>query len=319
MIDDDDNAPAEAGGDESALWSEVRKDREARERLENPDAAAAPAKAGARDQGEDDAPPDDGRADDGDDGDAASSFDWSAAPADVRAAIEKEREAIRQRYVGQLSGQGRRIAELEKRLRDATPPPAGPREEPPNEDLQRLREEFPEVADVILRQMDQQAKIIRDLQSNVSVLARGEQTRTEQMAAAERDRLLEQHPDFYDVLTQHGPEFQAWRQSEDLPTRFSRIYEENRSRVSNAAEAAEMFAAFKRDMGLAGSQQTTAAASSARTPNPQASMRSRQLRAASSPGTTGQRPSVATGATDEASDLWLSVAEERRRRKQRAG
>mgnify|MGYP000619163009 CR=1 FL=1 len=253
---------------------------------------------------------DDGKEDAGDDKDdagddapppekGAGEVDWSKAPPEFKAAYEKEmaeKSTMEKRLKGQLSGQSRRIRELESSSRPAAPQPAADEDEggdDDDEELKRLREDYPDLASPILDR-------IEVLQKQNAELLRTEEGRREAVEEAKNQELLADHPDFYDYIGKNRDEFDAWLAEDDTPVGFIRIVNANYEGITDPAGAAKVFSAFKAYRGDATDPPQTSK-DQGKTSSEEA-RRARQRRGAGAPPPRGPGSSTA-GADPDSEDF----------------
>lgn len=300
--EDLDQTAADAVSDEdAALWAEFDKADE--------DAAAgnAPAEADtteADDFGDGD---DDGDGDgdevvatgDGDDGAAtdtaaadtaaAAPSLWDNAPPELRAeyeALAAKTAKIEQQArsaAGRATGFQRRYEEL---LKAAQPRKTNDADRAEVEAaLAALKDDYPEIAQPL-------QKALGALEGNVKELAEAEDRRrqaaTEELNSfvqTETSQVLEEHPDYLEVLGSNAEELAAW--VDDQPRRVREAFARNAEQIVNATEASEIVSSFKAYLG----QPAPAPADPGRT-QPLSSKRERQLASTATPSSRHRRPTV---------------------------
>jgi hypothetical protein len=311
MIDNPKTSPApEAGDDEAALWNEI-------EQAESQGAEPPPPAQGREPEATEADPAfetDDNEADtEARDAAPAASQDaageqqapsdiWSSAPPELKAAFEEERRArtnlehaIRSDR-GRLSAMQKKLDELSRNSPNpAHQPVRGESADDRNERLRKLAEEYPEVAQPLLDEMDA-------LRSTVTSLQSVEEERAKQAYAYQEQVLATEHADWQQVLSQNGATFAAWL--DDQPKAVRDAAQANANRIVDAKAAADVVGRFKQFIGIAGQQQQPAAAG-----NPQPSLsdkRQRQLAASATP--RGVRRPVASGIPEDGDEeaIWAA-------------
>jgi hypothetical protein len=161
----------------------------------------------------------------------------------------------------------------------------GDSDEARKERLAKLREDFPEVSEPILQE-------ITDLRGQVGKLTAGElaraETNVEQALEAEREALIERHPDLPTIVA--DPEYAKWAGAQSPG--IQRIIQENAKHVISAADAGLVFDLFKQSRKQAVDPAAEEAAKAA------AQKRADQLDAAR--GVTGSQPGLRADAEREA-------------------
>jgi hypothetical protein len=290
-----------AGDDEAALWREL-------DDQDNGTAAAAPpaqghAEATDPEPGpefapEQDSPPQDEAAAPARADAAEQPADiWASAPPELRAAFEQERRS-RTNLEHQIRSDRGRLSAMQRKLEEAarqSPNPAhrpkqGENAQDRTKRLTKLAEEYPEVAQPILDEMDA-------LRSTVASLQTLEQHRQRQAFTYHENALAQQHPDWNQVLANNGATFQNW--IEDQPKAVRDAAMANANQIVNAQAAAAVISRFKHFIGIGEQpQQQQAPQQQGSSRPPLNDRRQRQLAAASAPRAAGGR-SVATGIPED--------------------
>ena len=239
--------------------------------------------------------------DGGDDGDTGDGGDdgepeddpWSSVSEDLRAerdALLKERDEFRQKYGsanGRLAPANRKIAELQAEVEKLR---AAPQEPPVKDRIATLREDFPEMGDVLDKmQSDFDARF-----ASFTEAQRRAQAAEEDRIEAEIER---EHPGFNDLLASNRDDFAEW--IEDQPRRVREIAERNRTGFVSASEVSELISLFKQHLEP---EAPAATAATTQSPDP---TRSRQMKALAAPPSRGRgsRQSISSNALDEDA-LW---------------
>lgn len=284
--------------DDAALWAE----------FEAADAAADGKPADGDDDGADDfADGDDNGDDAGDDADAdagnagddgaatdtaaatAAASAWDSAPPELRneyealAAKAAKLEQQARSATGRATGFQRRYEELQKAAQPRKTNDADRAEV--EAALAALKDDYPEIAQPL-------QKALGALEGNVKELADAEDRRrqaaTEELNSfveAETSQVLEQHPDYLEVLGSNADKLAAW--IDDQPRRLREAFTRNAETIVNAAEANEIVSSFKAYLG----QPAATPADPGRNQS-LSSKRERQLASTASPSSRHRRPTV---------------------------
>lgn len=236
---------------------------------------------------------DDGDANGGDDGAAtaaAASSLWDSAPPELRneyEALKAENAKIEQKArsaTGRATGFQRRYEDL---LKAAEPRKTeGDDRADLDAAMAALKDDYPEIAQPL-------QKALGVIEGNVNQLSAAEERRREaalvelnDFVEAETSAVLEQHPDYQQVLADNGPKFLAW--VDDQPKKVREAFARNAEQIVNAAETAEIVSSFKAYLG-----QPAAVPASQRPTTPSLSARrERQLGSTASPSSRHRRPTV---------------------------
>jgi hypothetical protein len=310
MIDNTRTSPApEAGDDEAALWNEIEQ---AESQGTEPPPPQGRAQEASEADPEFDAPADEADTEARDAAPAASqdaageqqapSDIWSSAPPELKAAFEEERRARTNLEHAIRSDRGR-LSAMQKKLDELSRSSPNPAHQPVrgetaadrSERLQKLAEEYPEVAQPLLDEMDALRNTVTSLQSV-------EEERLQRFLAEQEQALATEHADWQPVLANNGATFAAWL--EDQPKAVRDAAQANANRIVDARAAADVVSRFKQFIGIAGQQQQPAAAG-----NPQPSLsdkRQRQLAASATP--RGVRRPVASGIPEDGDEeaIWAA-------------
>jgi hypothetical protein len=298
-MQDQNTLPAPEAGDDEALWNE----------LEKADAAEAKAPPPTGREADDDAAftadePDPSEADQGDDEPSAEGQPdagaqeapddpWAKADPTLKAAFDEKARAL-QNLEHQIKSDRGRLSAMQKKL-DELSRSASPANQPkPGDDREerrrKLAEEYPEVAQPILDEMDA-------LKAEIANLSSAE-TRREQMTLEQQEAALtQQHADWQQILGQNGATFAAW--AEDQPKAIREMVARNANQIADAQAAAEVIGRFKQYLGIGEQPQQQAAPSAQAAPrNTLSDKRQRQLAASAAPSGGSRRP-VASGIPED--------------------
>jgi hypothetical protein len=239
---------------------------------------------------------------------------WAKAPKELR----EQYEAAQQRAAMlelQFNRERGRTSTLTKKLNEIERPPT-PAKEPADRkaDLAKLREEYPEVAEPLLEELD-------DLKGVLRTLTAAEQERQSAVVEAQAAEVRKLHPDYQDVIVKHADTFAAWVEDPRHPRWVKDAFERNRENIVNAREVIPIVTEFKKFMKLPvpGAQQPPAQAQSAPQGTPQPSLsdkRQRQLQGSIAPSLRTQ-PAATSGTIPEEGDaqaIWDAIEREERRR-----
>lgn len=225
---------------------------------------------------------------------------WASAPPELKAAYEEERRArnnLEHRIRsddGRVAAMQRRIAELESKLpkpRENAPPGETPQDRA--ERLKQLREDYPEVAQPILQEMDEMRQTVETLRSL-------EEQRMQQGFAYQESVLAENHADWRQVLGSNGATFQAWLEDQPKAVRESAML--NANQIVDANAAADVVGRFKQFLGMTPTQPAQATSQA-----PLNDRRQRQLAASAAPRGNAGRP-VASGIPENGDEAAIWAA-----------
>lgn len=224
---------------------------------------------------------------------------WSNADPVYREAFDTFKRDMELRLNGargRASGQERELQQLRQRLAEleagsgnaqqtgqaAANDEGGQRATPLSDDsLNRLREDYPEVAGPLL-------DVIGDLKAQISQLQApvGALQQQQQVAAltAQEQLLASQHPDWLQAAS--DDRFRGWL--EEQPTSIKEAFARNESAIVDGADAALVIGKFKSDLGFAAPAQQRQAPT-----NPVQDRRQRQIAAGRDAGRNG--PPASTG------------------------
>ena len=223
---------------------------------------------------------------------------WSKADPVVRDAFETYKRDMELRLNGargRASGQERELQQLRQRLAEleagngnahqngqAAANDEGGQNATPlsDESLNRLREDYPEVAGPLLDVIGDLKAQIGQLQAPVGVLQQQQQVAA---LTAQEQLLASQHPDWLQAAS--DDRFRGWLETQ--PTSIKEAFARNESAIVDGADAALVIGKFKSDLGFAAPAQQQAPT------NPVQDRRQRQIAAGRDAGRNG--PPAATG------------------------
>lgn len=271
---------SEAGGDKPVEKDEAVDSQSAQEESQPADAVDQPADEG---------------------GDSKPADIWATMPEEVRNEHERLQNQFR-RETQRTSALQRKINELTAAMSAKAAPDASQKPAPPeansgdsgkssDDELKRLKEEYPEIATPLLRKLSQ-------LEGTAKSLELAEQQRQEAYIAQQEESLSEAVPDWKEMLSRNGERFLTW--IEDQPRAVRDAAKLNATVIVDAQAAAEVMGRFK-DF-LAGSQPQ---APSGETQSAKPDKRQRQLAAAAAPRARSQSR-IATGIPEDGDpkDIW---------------
>lgn len=197
---------------------------------------------------------------------------------------ERELQQLRQELAALKAGNGNaqhsgQAAANDEGGQDATPLS--------DESLQRLREDYPEVAGPLLDVIGDLKAQIGQLQAPVGALQQQQQAAA---LTAQEQILASQHPDWTTVIASDRDRFFGWLQEQ--PTSIKEAFARNESAIVDGADAALVIGKFKSDLGFAAPAQQQQAPT-----NPVQDRRQRQIAAGRDAGRNG--PPAATGIPDD--------------------
>lgn len=287
---DRNKSPASAGGEDEAdaIWNEATAapEGEAARSEEEPEAEA---KGEETNETEDNA--DFSGDESGDEPDIEARL--AEAPEWVRRLVTKQRDDMKRLEQSERSQRGR-YAAAQARLDAWTKqtPPKGAEEA---EDkggaltaLDALKEDYPDIAGPI-------AKAIAELKQEIGAVngfvAQNEQGRI----AEEQARVIEEHPDFGDILSKHGAVLDEW--IEDQPKRLRDAYQVNANSIVDGPAANLVMGEFKKHLAKQGLIK----------PN-NAALRERQRAGADIPPGRRSGPSISGIPREgDADDIWNAI------------
>ena len=234
-------------------------------------------------------------------------------PADPVAALEAARAEV-ERLKHRLSSDDGRVAALNRELQQLrqqavgqgegkADPPKGAKDLLEGDDLKAWREEYPEVAEPVLRLIQAQQETIDRLSGTMGKI---DEDKAETFYEKQFTVYAEQHPDWADYVgpqSRHGTKFAGWLEAQ--PRYVREAVERNSDNIVDANEAADVLSKFKREAGISGGQAS---------PKPDV-RRQKQLDAAADVRT--KTPPVAAGVPDDfeaAFESYARKAEARARR-----
>jgi hypothetical protein len=301
---------SDANQDAEKLWQEF-EEAETGKTTSADDAGAGADDFGIPDDdGEDPAQPNPDPATAGQDGGAADDV-WKDAPPAAREAYEKlEREKKqleheRRSHEGRTAARMKRIDELTRELESLNNKPDAADSNP----LNALAEDYPEISKVIETVAAKADKVEAAHKSRLEAELSAEQAAYKETVEREKSLLVEQHPDWLDVLTSNGAAFTQW--VDDQPKRVRSVFEQNFKDIVDGQAVAELVSAFKAHLNPPAPEPEPK-------PSPNASRRERQIGASASPGGTMRKP-VVSGIPEEGDPqaIWDQFEAEEQRKANR--
>lgn len=229
---------------------------------------------------------------------------WASAPPELKAAYEAEKTKAAQLEQRIKSDEGR-VSSFQRQAQEtaaenarllaekeaAAPAAAATPRKKPAELLEKLKEDYAEIAEplteafgAVTAQLDQLHAVE---QSRINAATRDQEAR----AAAEKTEFLKDFPDYADTVAKNAPEFRKWVLDQDLATR--QAYEVNRVSIVNAAAGKLLMGKFTEHLQKIGAMAAPAAEVAKPAADPattqQATLdqrRQRQLEASAAPGKT---------------------------------
>jgi chromosome segregation ATPase len=178
---------------------------------------------------------------------------WKDAPPALREAYERERtradtaETTVKRHSGRLSQANQELKALRETLESQRAPAASEAADGESEEdqLKRLREEYPDVAQPLLNKL---AKLEQAVSEISGVEAQRVEAQTEEYLAEQKVILAQEHPQWNrDCADQR---FAEWANGQ-LPY-IQEVIRRNGSEIVNGSEVADVLTRYKRDMGIDG-------------------------------------------------------------------
>lgn len=233
--------PASAGGDDDAdaIWNEATAKPEA-------DAARSESEPDSEDKGTTESAEDFAEDTSGSD---EPDFDsvLEQAPEPVRSAFTKMQETLKRLEQSEKSQRGRYIAaqrQLDAIKSNRPQEPAGQKDDDdPTKGLEALAEDYPEIAAPIRKVVDHLGKQLEAVNGYVQQTEDGR-------IAQEQAHVLEEHPDFTDVLKEHGTLLDQW--VEDQPRAIRDAYDVNANSIVDGAAARLVMTEFKKHLANQG-------------------------------------------------------------------
>lgn len=240
---------------------------------------------------------------------------WANAPKELRDEYERIQHQARTLEL-QVNRERGRTSALTKKLNEIAPPPA-PKKEPAarQADIERLKEEYPEVATPLLQELD-------DLRQTLGSLTQAEQERRAQLVEVQANDLRKVHPDYGDVIGKHADTFDAWVKDPRHPRWVLEAFERNREDIVNAREVIPIVTEFKKFLRLPvpGAKQPPASPAAAQTPGtPQPALsdrRQRQLEGSITPTSVRTQPGGSSAIPEEGDQqaIWDAIEREEQKR-----
>lgn len=235
---------------------------------------------------------------------------WSAAPEALKTEFQKiqdERER-NERLIKQLKGQLSATDRQLDQLRRASAGRTSQDEQSPvdlkallgSDKMKQFRDEYGEIADVLIPILETQADTIERLTGTVS---QGEQRAAAQAYDHELASYEREHPDWRDYASHGG--FSDWIATQ--PRHVREAAARNAEYITDASEASDILSRFK--VHLAGSQPAPAITEETKpepAPQPQDHRRDKQLEGARTVKTS--QPAVTTGHHDDIDSAFKSAA-----------
>lgn len=286
--DDDTAHPSQAAAD--AAWEKAEDD--AWEEFQAEDDKAAPAAADGDEVTETETPEPPSAAQ------PAADDPWANADPQLKALFDAaqqraERAENQERTArGRLSAQDRLLNQY--RSRQPAEDPAAVEAE---QELAKVREEYPEVVTPLLKRMD-------------AIADRQAQQDAEQHAAGQAVELERMQPGWYPFVAERGEAFAAWVATQPTHVREAAI--RNTERIIDASEAADVVSRFREH--VAASEAPPAPAAKAATPPTLTPKRQQQLQASTIPkpgSSVVQSPVSGDMDEDQAWDYWTRIDAEK--------
>ena len=228
---------------------------------------------------------------------------WAVVPSELQKAYQeaiRERDDLTHRFKseqGRSTALARRLAEMEKSKAAPPPPETKPADKVDDEaELARIRKEYPEVAEPLIR-------VIEGIREETKALSEKQQKQIERFYVREHLAVERAHPGYEALIGQNADTYLAWLKQQ--PDTIRKAAENNAQRIEDAQEAALVVAAFKKY--LAG-QKAPSPQPSQDTPPSQPDRRIRQLAGAQTVTTKGRQaftPGIPDDGDPEA--IWNAI------------
>lgn len=301
---DDTLAPVDAGdaAAEAAAWAELeRRDNAEAEPLE-----PAPAPP------EEETPADPPKVEEPEPAQPPVDDPWAAVPEPLRADRAKllaERDSLKK---AEASFQRRIRQQHEEIVRLKSTPatlaePAEDAVKSRQDRLAKLRDEYPEVAEPVLAELDELRQKVDGIASGVSAIHAGSR---ESFLIQQQDQLTQQHPDWLELV--HKPDFKPWLERQ--PRHVREAMQRNSEFIEDAEEAGDVVGRFEayleQQSGQANGQTQMA-------PATQPMSQKRRLQREGATTLSSRSPAVASGIPEDGdeSEIWKALD---RRDEQRA-
>jgi hypothetical protein len=284
MTDQPNDGAASAASEEEAIWAELTTEEAAPAAAEPEETPPVPEEPKAEAPEEKTDP-------------------WASVPPELHEQYQtaiREREDLTHRFKseqGRSAALARKLAEAEKAKAAPEPPKAKPADKTDDEaELARIRQEYPEVTEPLIR-------VIEQIRAETKGLTERHQQQIERFYVREARNMEQQHPGFEAFIAQNVDTYLAWLQQQPDPLR--KAAENNANRIEDAQEAALVVSEFKKF--LAG-QKAPQPQTSKDTPPSQPDRRTRQLAGAQTVTTKG-RQAFTPGIPDDGDpeSIWNAI------------
>jgi hypothetical protein len=299
---DQDTVPEEISEDVAAIWAEITE-------AETPPADDQPSdqdRPSEEPEGED-KDPDEGSKEPEGEGDKPAAPEASGNQDPLATADPKVKETVGQlqsqltQLQQQLHSERGRHSALQRKLAAL-----GPAEPKKDERLKKVAEEYPEVAQPIIDEID-----ALKAEFNERKLAE-----FQRQVVVESAKVTVKHPDYISVLQKHAGEFQAWVEDPRQPAWVKPAFDRNAAEVVDAAEVLPIITAFYRHKGLLKDEGTSSPAPQGQGSSPNLSdKRKRQLAGSVGPSSRTQ-PAALSGIPEEGDEqeIWEAIVREDKRK-----
>ena len=234
---------------------------------------------------------------------------WKDAPQAAREAFEKLQQEKKQlehetrSHEGRVAARLNKIEELSKQL-EAMKKPASQEDNP----LSQIAADFPELHAPLSKAIES----VNSRAEQVEAAQRGrieaeltqEKQRYTEDVKVQTDLLINDHPDYLDVISKNVDAWQTW--VEDQPKAIREAVARNSVDITDASSAAKVLSAFKAFLNPPVTAQQ---------PSPQSDRRQRQIGSAASPGGSSRQPVVAgIPENDDPQAIWDAFEKEEARK-----
>ena len=222
------------------IWNEIVAEKEGSqvaEEVEDLEAEDAPEPEAQSDE------------DPSDDDTAASEPDEGADAPEAEDEKDEEDPADKiKRLEHALNSEKGRTAALQRKI-ERTRKNAGTGDNPSQAEDDRLKEVADEYSDILDPVMERVQELSQNFQSERDLRQQDDERELEEELAKQGDAFLKEHPDGFNIITEHQDTFQAW--VEDQPKAIRDQFEMNREEIVNGAGAALVVSHFKKSLAEA--------------------------------------------------------------------
>lgn len=211
-------------------------------------------------------------------------------------------ENTEKRLRGQISGQSRKIHELQQKIEDLLKQG----EDRAPVDTAKLREDYPEVVGPLLDEQEALRNEVKQLRDHMKLTAELQGEQIDADIERESGIVEGEHPGWLDFVKDNSDDFVAW--VDDQPARLRAIYRDNYDAVTDGAALSELLASYKAHLDGDGSTEP-APDKGAESKSGLSGLRKRQMDGARAAPRSGAQAAVTEPAYDEqdAEKVWKHI------------